>query len=356
MALLKVLVIRFGGMGDILMATPSIRAIAARYPESVIDVVVGGGMTASVSGHRCIRNIYTFNKRGRDSSFLPFAGFLGKLWRERYDVVINLHPSVKSYLMALASRPGRIVSFRKQMLAQNGNAIHAIDDFAKELRPLGIDGVSDRVMDFFVPEDAVRSVAKCLDGLGVRPADRIVVINPAASRPINRWPTERFRKVASHFAGLPNTRVFVTGAPSSHRSIIDSLDEVALAAGICSADPRIVDLAGKLTVKELGALLMRASVFLTCDTGPMHIAAALRTPMVVLSGAADPARTGPLTDNAVVLIDRSLPCVPCRDRICGRGDVKCMDNLSEEMVVQAIDRLLEGIGTNAYVQRLRIVS
>jgi len=356
MAVLKVLVIRFGGMGDILMATPSLRAIAERYPDAVIDVVVGGGMTASLEGHRCVRTIYTFNKRGKDSSFFPFAGFLGRLWRERYDIIINLHPSVKSYLMALASRPRRILSFRKTMLAKDGSTIHAIDDFAKELRPLGIDSVSDRDMDFDVPDAAVKNVANLLDGLGISSGDRIVVINPAASRPINRWPVERFRQTALHFVEMQNTRVLVTGAPSSHRSIMDSLDEVALAADVCSVDPRVVDLSGKLTVKELGALLMRASVFLTCDTGPMHIGAALRTPMVVLSGAADPARTGPLTDNSIVLIDRTLSCVPCRDRTCSRGDVKCMDNLSVEQVIRAVDEQLERTGSSQYVQRLRVVS
>ena len=106
---------------------------------------------------------------------------------------------------------------------------------------------------------------------------------------------------------------------------------------VARADPRILNFAGRLTVKEFGALLARAGALLTCDTGPMHIGAALETPLVVLSGAADPHRTGPLTENSTVLIDRTLPCVPCRDRLCARGDVMCMQNLSVPAVIAATD-------------------
>ena len=122
---------------------------------------------------------------------------------------------------------------------------------------------------------------------------------------------------------------------------MDGLDEVALAREVAAADPRILNLAGRLTVKEFGALLARADTLLTCDTGPMHIGAALGTPLVVLSGAADPDRTGPLTENSTVLIDRTLPCVPCRDRICARGDVMCMQNLTVPAVIAAVGAAAE---------------
>jgi ADP-heptose:LPS heptosyltransferase len=135
-------------------------------------------------------------------------------------------------------------------------------------------------------------------------------------------------------------KVAVTGARSGYWTPIDPIDEEDLAAYVASADHRVINLAGQLTVKELGALYLRAAAVLTCDSGPMHIAAALETPLVVLSGAADPDRTGPLTANSQVLIDRSLSCVPCRDRTCARTDVRCMDNLSLEAVIAAISRAI----------------
>ena len=338
----RALFIRFGGMGDILLATPSVRALRAAFPGIAIDFVVGGGMTDALTGHPDVREILTFDKRGVDSRLDHFLPFLAKIARRRYDLVINLHPSAKSYLMAAASGAKTKLTFEKRMevRADTGRVAHAVDDFAKELGPLGIGPVSDRRLDFFVPASAHERVASRLAELGVSSADRLLVINPAASRPLNRWPLDRFGEVAAYWAGQPGVKVALTGAPPSFKTVMDGLDEVGLAREAAAFDPRILNLAGQLSVKEFGALLARADTLLTCDTGPMHIGAALHTPLVVLSGAADPDRTGPLTENSLVLIDRSLSCVPCRDRICRRGDMLCMSNLTVPAVIAAVGQRL----------------
>jgi heptosyltransferase-2 len=337
----RALLIRFGGLGDILMATPTLRMIAEAYPGIQIDFVVGGGMLEALSGHPLVRRVLCFDKRGVDSRLDHFLVFLWRLHRQRYDLVVNLHPSAKSYLMAGASGARKHLTFRKNMAVnpETGRVVHAVDDFAKELRPLGLE-ISDRGLDFIVPKTAHQRVKTLLAQAGAAPDTQILVLNPAASRPLNRWPLERFTAVAAHFAALPGVKVAVTGAPSSFRTVMDGLDEVALAAQVAKADSRILNLAGQLSVKEFGALLARASTLLTCDTGPMHIGSALETPLVVLSGAADPDRTGPLTPNSTVMIDRALPCVPCRDRVCARQDVRCMDNLSINAVIAAVEQRL----------------
>jgi ADP-heptose:LPS heptosyltransferase len=329
-------------MGDILLATPSVRAVRAAFPGIEIDFVVGGGMTDALTGHPDVQNIYTFNKRGIDSRVDHFLPFLAKIARRRYDLVVNLHPSAKSYLMAAASGAKTKLTFEKRMevRADTGRVAHAVDDFAKDLLPLGIGPVADRSLDFFVPGAAHQRVAALLADLGVSEGDRLLVINPAASRPLNRWPLTRFGEVAAYWAAQPGVKVALTGAPPSFKTVMDGLDEVRLAKDAAAFDPRILNLAGQLSVKEFGALLARAGTLLTCDTGPMHIGAALGTPLVVLSGAADPDRTGPLNLNSTVLIDRTLSCVPCRDRICRRGDMLCMSNLSVSHVIAAVGERL----------------
>ena len=346
----RALFIRFGGMGDILLATPSVRAVAAAFPGIAIDFVVGGGMTDALSGHPNVREILTFDKRGIDSRLDHFVPFLVKIARKRYDLIINLHPSAKSYLMAAASGAKTKLTFEKRMevRADTGRVAHAVDDFAKELKPLGIESVSERSLDFFVPSAARVRTTDLMTSLGVLESDKLLVINPAASRPLNRWPLERFAEVAAFWAGQPGVKVAITGAPAAFKTVMDGLDEVSLAREVAKADPRILSLAGKLSVKEFGALLARADTLLTCDTGPMHIGAALGTPLVVLSGAADPNRTGPLTPNSTVLIERALECVPCRDRICRRGDMLCMSSLTTENVIAAVG---ERLGRTERVQR-----
>jgi ADP-heptose:LPS heptosyltransferase len=102
----------------------------------------------------------------------------------------------------------------------------------------------------------------------------------------------------------------------------------------------VLNLAARLKIKETGALLARTNVLVTPDTGPMHIASALGTPMVVLSGAADPDRTGPLSPRDLVVINRELPCVPCGDRTCRRGDIACMTQMPVDWVMEAVRRRL----------------
>lgn len=338
----RALFIRFGGLGDILLATPSVRAVRDAFPGIAIDFIVGGGMGPALYGNPDIRQVFVFDKRGVDSRLDHFLPFLFRLARQRYDLVVNLHPSAKSLLMAAATRARTRLTFAKRMEVQpgTGKIVHAIDDFAKELQRLGIQGVSDRRLDFIVPNEAKESADAILREAGVRPDDRLLVINPAASRPLNRWPLDRFAAVAAHFAGMPGIRVAVTGAPASFKTVMDGLDEIALAETVAKTDSRIINLAGRLSIKEFGAVLQRAGTLLTCDTGPMHIGAALKTRLVVLSGAADPNRTGPLTANSTILIDRTLSCVPCRDRICVRGDMLCMDNLSVAAVIGAVEQRL----------------
>jgi len=348
----RALFIRFGGMGDILLATPSVRAVHAAFPGIAIDFIVGGGMRDALAGHPCVRSVITFDKRGVDSRLDHFVPFLWRVARARYDLVVNLHPSAKSYLMAAASRARTRLTFEKCMSVQpgTGRVAHAVDDFYKELAPLGVGPLTDRSLDFLIPDADRKEAERLLAESGVSASDRLLVINPAASRPLNRWPLERFRTVAAHWAAQPGVKVAVTGAPASFKTVMDGLDEVGLAREVASADERIINLAGRLTVKQFGAVLARADALLTCDTGPMHIGAAVGTPLVVLSGAADPDRTGPLTQTSTVLIDRTLPCVPCRDRICARGDMMCMQNLSVPAVISALalrmsrpERRLRGI-------------
>jgi heptosyltransferase-2 len=317
--------------------------IAEAYPGIQIDFVVGGGMQDALSGHPMVRRVLCFDKRGVDSRLDHFLPFLWRLHRQHYDLVVNLHPSAKSYLMAAASGARKHLTFTKNMAVNpvTGRVVHAVNDFAKELHPLGLE-ISDRGLDFIVPDVAHQRVKVILTQAGVAPNTQVLVLNPAASRPLNRWPLERFAAVAAYFANVPGVTVVVTGAPPSFRTVMDGLDEVSLASQVAESDPRILNLAGQLSVKEFGALLARADTLLTCDTGPMHIGSALETPLVVLSGAADPDRTGPLTPNSTVLIDRALPCVPCRDRVCARHDVRCMDNLSINAVIAAVEQRLAG--------------
>ena len=331
----KVCVVRFGGMGDILLATPALRAVSETFNTQAIDVIVGKRMGDAVTGIPYIRRVTEWDKAGADAHPGNFLRFLLALRRERYDLFLNFQPGSRSLLMGMASGAARVITFRKDRRKQSntGRVRHAIDDFAKELVPLGIASVSDRRMDFHVPAAAHESCAAIRGANGI--TGRYIVVNPASTRLVNRYPPERWAQVITELAQtLPGVAVVLSGAPS----------ERELAAEVLRGVPpgtNAVSLAGLLSVKELGALLASADCVLTGDTGPLHIASAVGAPIVCLSGAADPDRTGPTSPRDLVVIRRGLDCVSCQDRVCRRGDIACMTGLPVEWVVNAAAKRME---------------
>jgi ADP-heptose:LPS heptosyltransferase len=323
-------------MGDILMTTPAVRAISAHFDTHDIDFIVGRGYGDALTGIPYLRRVIEFGPRGEDVKPRNLSAFVAALRRERYDLFINFQPSLKTLTIMLGAGAPRMLVFRKNRRPQRatGKPRHAIDDYLKELRPLGIVDVQDRRMDFFVPSEAHDRVADLLTAEGIGSNEPILIANPGGTRLVNRWPPEKYVAFLDRVAEeLPDVRLILSGGP----------DDVERAKGIAGAvhpTSRVLNLAARLKIKEAGALLARANVLVTPDTGPMHIASALGTPMVVLSGAADPDRTGPLSPRDLVVINRDLPCVPCGDRTCRRGDIACMTQMSVDWVVEAVRRRL----------------
>ena len=321
---MRICVVRLGGMGDILLSTPTVRAVAAHFGTTRIDYVVGPGMESALTGLPYIERILLFDRKRHWRAGLP--GFVRNLLVDgRYDLFLNFHPSLKTLALGALVMPKRTVLFRKDRRKQleTGRIRHAIDDFAKELVPLGIT-LTDRQLDFFVPEEARATLAGKMDL--VHP---FIAVNPAGTREINRWPVDRFVQLLDRLVGQ---RVILLGGPG----------DLALAEQIQSKTQRPVEnLAGKLTIKELGALLERAACVVTGDTGPLHIASAVKAPIVCLSGAADPDRTGPTRPGDLVVIHRELSCVPCQGRTCRRGDIACMTQLPVEWVLAAIEKRMQ---------------
>lgn len=335
-AIRRVCFVRLGGMGDILLATPAVRAVSQQFGTTEIDFIVGRGMKDALTGIPYVRRVIEFDKGGEDARLSHFLPFLRGLRRENYDLFVNFHPSVKTVAMALASGAPRVITFKKDRRRQpdTGRVRHAVDDFTKELKPLGILNVPDRRMDFHIPAGAQEKITALLDSENIRPGDRLLVVNPAATRDINRWPPEKFVAFLDAFAeAMPGVRVALSGGPGDVELVRGIVEQVR-------KDTAVVNLAGRVSVKELGALLSRADTVLTADTGPMHIASAVGAPLVVLSGAADPDRTGPLYPRDLVVINRELPCVSCQGRSCARGDIACMTQMPVEWVLRAVRQRL----------------
>ena len=317
-------IVRTGGMGDLLLITPVLRALRERFPGIEIDYVVGRPFADTVSGIPYLRRVLPWDKKAdfRPGRFLPFVR---DLRRARYDLFLNFQPSVKTTLMALGAHAGRTLTYRR--IPGNdpatGRQVHAIDNFARTLAPLGVpQTLADKRLDFFVPPTVqIALEARLAAEAGVAPGEPLVVVNPGATHLVNRWPAARIADLFALLAQtVPGVRLALCGGP-------DDREMAQAILPLLRGGVRVTDFAGRTNIKELGALLARADVVVSGDTGPMHIASAVGTPLVALFGPADPDRTGPVGPRHLIVVNRDgLDCVPCRQRTCARGDNACMVN------------------------------
>jgi lipopolysaccharide heptosyltransferase II len=329
---MKICIVRLGGMGDILLSTPTARALFEHYKTKEktveIDYVVGPGMAPALEGIPYVRRVFVL-----EPEFKSLRTLAPRLAQEQYDLYINLQPYLRTTLLGWAMRPKQTIRFRKDQKKQpdTGKVRHAIDDFSKEVAALGIT-VTNRQMDFAVPDTARKSLKKQF-----APAKPYICLNPGASHAVNRWPEEKFAALLGQLnATFPQYEyVLVGGKEDAERA-----RNIAAQASIS-----VTNLAGQLNIKEFGALLEKSVLLVTADTGPLHIASALKTPLVTLFGAANPDRTGPSNNpRDLVVINPNLTCIPCSSRTCQRKerDTACMTQLDTEWVLDAIRRRLEG--------------
>ena len=332
----RVLFIRFGGLGDILMTTPTLRALKSRFPDARIDYLVGRGFREVLDGHPSVARVTEFDKRGGDMLPHRLVRFLLALRREKYDLIINLQPSFKTKWMTHLAHPRHCLTFHKDQLIQAATSRrrHAIDDFRRVLDPLLGSREETHEMDFVVPRAAQERIDALLNECDVDREDRLVIVHPSANHRVNRWPLDHFASLCMSIGKKSRCRIALTGSRRDCGLV------KALKKSLGASD-NAIDLCGRLSIKEFGALLMRADAFVTGDTGPMHMASALNTPTISLFGAADPDRTGPRSRRADVLRVNTLPCVPCHCRKCRFGrQAACMSELRPETVLAAVERTL----------------
>jgi ADP-heptose:LPS heptosyltransferase len=200
------------------------------------------------------------------------------------------------------------------------------------LVPLGITTADVSTRLEFHPGPEAKRFAGELLGQPDKTDRPVVALNPGASHPVNRWNTARFAALAQRLVGELRAEVLLIGGVAD----IDLSREIVEQCGV-----KVLDLTGKTDVLRLGGVLQRSSVLVSGDTGPMHMATAVGTPVVALFGAADPARTGPVGPGHRVIQARGVVCVPCRSRTCdNRNYLECMEAITVDEVLQAVRGLL----------------
>jgi ADP-heptose:LPS heptosyltransferase len=338
----------------VVFTSPLLGALKRRFPGARLTYVVESAAAAVVRHNRDVDDLIEVG-RPRGWNRLRDDWALGQqLRRQGFDIALDLHGGPRAAWLTRASgAPVRIgyalpwrrwaytvrVPWSPSLLPPRHSVLNQWD----LLGPLGI-GPPDQALDPVTmpldPDAVARVDERCRDaGL---PADaRLVVLHVSAGNPFRRWPAERFAELAVALASLPQPlHVIVTSGPSE----VDAASRVAMRARALAHDggERIVR-CGEFDLAELAALVTRAHLYIGGDSGPMHVAATTRTPVVALFGPTLPERSLPWRDPAVpsIGVDAGpLPCRPCHQRRCVPGDFRCLTGITVAQVLKACEAAL----------------
>jgi heptosyltransferase-1 len=348
----RVLLLRLERIGDFLMTLGAIRAVRAALPEAEIDLVVGSWNEPLARLIPEITRIETLDASwlARGAAGTPGATLVQRAmdWRQRrYDLAINFEGDIRSHaLMTLAGARRRVGHghagggpLLTDVVAHDGrrhvadNALALVEQ-AVDLPPGSLPGpfAAEGRWRLPVPDDARRGARAMLAQLSGRLDGPHVAVHAPGGRLVKQWPVERFGEAAAALARELGASIVLTGAPGDETTVGD------LERLLRARDVSVLRVQGAADLVMLAATLEQSRLLVTGDTGPMHLAAAVGTPVVAVFGPSMPWRYGPLVSaHRVVRVD--LPCSPC-NRI-RRPPERCQGRIPECLMAVGVAEVVE---------------
>lgn len=351
----RVLVFRLERVGDLLMARPAIEAVRRLLPDARIDLVVGSwnrGLASLVPG---IDHVHVLDlpwlARGAGSSTIADVAAAIRTWRsERHDLAINFEGDIRSHALMWATGARRRAGFdmagggplltdRVQYDPRSHVTANCLRLVARACHRPESDVVHVPA-PLQIPESIQAEGLRRLGPVRTLPDGRarpLIGVHASAGRLVKQWPPGAFSRAALELAHRHDAVIVLTGSDDD-RPIVDQVK-----AGL-PQDVTVIDLAGRLDLVQLAAVFQRLQLVLSVDTGPMHLAAAVGTPVVGVFGPSDPSRWGPVGPS-VASVRIGLPCSPC-NRIrrpperCVGHIPDCLMGVTAEQVIDAAEMVL----------------
>lgn len=336
----NILIVRTDRLGDVILSTPVIKNLRLSFPKSHIAFMCRPYTQGALEGNPDLDEVIIYDKHGRQKSLWASIKFFFYLGRRKFDLAIILHPTNRVHLITFLARiPERVGWNRKLgiLLTKRIKHIkyegkkHELEYTLDLLRAMNIP-IKSKDTYFPLRLEAKRKVEELLKRQAVTEKDKLIVIHPSASCPSKRWPQERFLELIKLLKAKVSFKIVVITS-QSEREFGERL----------VGDSGVIDLRGSLSIPEIGALLKQAALFISNDSGPVHIAASLNTPVISIFGRKNPGlsplRWRPLGRKSFYF-HKDVGCDKCLAHNCLKGFL-CLQEISPQEVVDKAISLLK---------------
>lgn len=322
-------IVKLGAIGDVVNSLPFVNRLRAAAPAAKITWIIAPLAHGLVAGHAAVDEFIVADVK-RSASWRPL---LRELRARRFDLVIDLQRILKSAVIARATGARHRVGFDRSR-SKEGAWLFATDRIPANLRPGVTVAQYLEFADFLgCPPQAPRYDLPVEAFAPPAANEKRIVVHTGATKIANRWYSEKWAALCARLVKELGATVHLSGSANE-------ADEIAAIRARAGVDANsIVSHSGQLSLKQTGGLIASSRLFIGPDTGPLHMAAAVNTPVVALFGAADPARTGPFHVRQAV-VSHAVSCSPCRRRECNVTGHPCMRDLEVDAVFEAARLIL----------------
>ena len=336
---MKILIIRLGSLGDVVLTTPVLEILGKTYPEAELHYLVKKEFSQILEGNPHLKRIIPFENKGEHKGLRGLLKIIEELKEQRYTHVLDLHANLRSRIISGLLWGTQSLRYNKQAIKRRlllrkfkVNTKHTVEAYQDALLPLGISAKpgSPRI---YCSNEEIETADKYLIEKGIQEGATIIGISPGAKWPTKMWPEDHFTELGEKIVSDLGANILVVGG-ADERELSERIAE--------KIGDHCVSIAGKTNIRESAALISRCNLFITNDSGPMHMATAVEVPVVAIFG---PTVRGfgfsPLGKS--VVIEKKLGCRPCSlhgSPKCPKEHFDCMKLLDVEDVFKKTKNLL----------------
>jgi heptosyltransferase-2/heptosyltransferase-3 len=339
----RIIIIDLLYLGDLLFALPFIQNLRRSYPEARIDMVVNANFFDIIEDNPYLDNVYAYDKSWSIKESWRFSRGLSK---NNYDLGLNIHGNWRTAIMLKLINPDYSIGYggkgRGIFLDKELNTLptedsvqekHMVELYLNFLREMGIDDeFENQGLKINVSKEARESMLEFLQEAGInKEREQIVGINTGGSWPTKRWTERGFAELADSLEKEYGMKVIFFGGPGD-------VDRVERIVDLMETEPVIA--AGKTNLKELAALAQLCDLFISGDTGPIHVAVSVGTPTIAIFGPSDEGKYRPYGKGHIV-VKKEIDCRPCGEHECPLDHHECMEGIEVEDVLAGMDLDIE---------------